>query len=318
MSLGKPVVICDAIDHWPCRHWTPDEMAEKFGEKRFRTNWHRWNEEKKKYRNVYMTLKDFWSYGRHNQDSEPGYIFDGSFWKEKNIPELLKAYDRTQYFREDFFSVLGDDNRPPFRWFLCGPVGSGSPWHTDPHCTSAWNALLYGRKRWALYPPTMTPPGVAVSKDGRYSSMKPFRWFMEVYPHLEDHERPIELIQEPGELIFVPTGWWHTVLNVTETIAVTQNWIDRFNFNVAWTEIKRTEPEKLAAEFGSRLIYVRPELFETYEKVMNDLEKDGKLPPNIVEMRKKEREAKEKEAEERAKERAKEKKQEGAKQEGGQ
>jgi hypothetical protein len=31
--------------------------------------------------------------------------------------------------------------------------------------TSAWNALLRGRKRWALYPPTKVPPGVEVNQD---------------------------------------------------------------------------------------------------------------------------------------------------------
>lgn len=34
----------------------------------------------------------------------------------------------------------------------------------------------------------------------------------------------IETIQEAGEVIYVPTGWWHAVFNLTHTVCVTQNY----------------------------------------------------------------------------------------------
>lgn len=38
-----------------------------------------------------------------------------------------------------------------------------------------------------------------------------------------------EVTQEAGDLVFVPSGWWHVVLNVTDTVALTQNFVTENN-----------------------------------------------------------------------------------------
>jgi len=39
------------------------------------------------------------------------------------------------------------------RWLIVGPARSGSSFHVDPNCTSAWNAVVRGSKKWIMFPP---------------------------------------------------------------------------------------------------------------------------------------------------------------------
>ena len=56
------------------------------------------------------------------------------------------------------------------------------------------------------------------------------QWWLDIYPHLAEDEKPLECTQLPGETIFVPSGWWHCVLNLETTVAVTQNFVSQSNF----------------------------------------------------------------------------------------
>ncbi|CAG8665896.1 1734_t:CDS:10, partial [Acaulospora morrowiae] len=158
-------------------------------------------------------------------------------------PEMANAYEVPKYFQGDLFETLSE-KRPPHRWMIIGPARSGASWHVDPFGTSAWNTLLTGRKRWALYPPHVFPPGMTISRTGMNGHQSLFNegvlddtkdsttsllWYLEVYPQLEPGALPLEIVQEAGQTIFLPSGWWHMVLNIEDTIAITQNFANIHN-----------------------------------------------------------------------------------------
>jgi hypothetical protein len=59
----------------------------------------------------------FWScrYMKHQLDDSPLYIFDSTFDDDKNACVLLDDYRVPSYFPDDFFSLVGERRRPPYR-----------------------------------------------------------------------------------------------------------------------------------------------------------------------------------------------------------
>jgi hypothetical protein len=131
----------------------------------------------------------------------------------------------------DYFSCLGEAGRPAYRWLIAGPARSGSTWHKDPNATSAWNGVVRGSKKWLLFPPHVTPPGVAASADGAHVScpLALTEWLLAFYDQAAALPSGRECVCGPGELLFVPSGWWHMALNLEPCIAVTQNFVSEAN-----------------------------------------------------------------------------------------
>lgn len=71
-------------------------------------------------------MRYFLDYMRHNKDDSPLYVFDSRFEEDRNAKCLLTDFAVPSYFPEDFFKLVGERRRPPYRWFLVGPARSGT------------------------------------------------------------------------------------------------------------------------------------------------------------------------------------------------
>lgn len=93
--------------------------------------------------------------------------------------------------------------------FYLGPPLSGAPVHFH---RSAWNLLVYGQKRWFLYPPDRA----------YYSKQHVWEWWQHTYRKSPD---ALECVQYPGDMVFVPDMWGHAVINLREGVGVASEFV---------------------------------------------------------------------------------------------
>jgi hypothetical protein len=220
----KPFILTKPVREWPVyRTWDTTQLLKNFADIEFRAEAVDW------------ALKTYVDYMNNNADESPLYLFDRDF-VEKMCLSVGRNSSKASYwipdcFGEDFFAVLGNQ-RPDSRWLIIGPARSGSTFHKDPNATSAWNAVLRGSKYWIMFPTnagSRPPPGVYVSEDQSEvtSPLSIAEWLIGF--HAEARQTPgcMEGICDEGEVLHVPSGWWHLVVNLDASIAITQNFVPR-------------------------------------------------------------------------------------------
>ena len=181
--------------------------------------------------------------------------------------------------QHDLFQYLGEGRRPDHTWWIVGPRRSGSVFHIDPNATHAWNAAVVGRKRWIFYPPGVTPPGVHPSADGDSVALplSVGEWLLTFWEeHLQrqatapPHERPLEGTAFPGDVLFVPHGWWHMVINLDDVnMAITHNYVAQSNLSSVLKFL--SEKRDQVSGCRDRAEAIQPEhLYEEFVAGLND------------------------------------------------
>lgn len=224
---NKPFILTNYISSWPVyKDWDIEKLKGRYSDVEFRAEAVDW------------PFSAYCSYMSNNDDESPLYLFDRKFAEKMGVEvghTQNAAYWPPECFGEDLFQLLGRE-RPAHHWLIIGPERSGSTFHKDPNGTNAWNAVIQGSKYWLMFPPSVPqPPGVFVSEDSSEvtSPLSIAEYLLTFHAEARQQAGCLEGICRAGELLFVPSGWWHLVVNLEAGIALTQNFITNSQKHVA-------------------------------------------------------------------------------------
>lgn len=217
---NRPVVLTDLLQDWPALgKWTPEFFGKHYPDKEFEIDGQVWKlgefvtavlasepgNAAPYLRNQVLRdhFPDLWNDIRH----------DSQFFQ----PNWMERPYRNAVFRDLF-------HRGSAIEFYLGGAGRGFPvLHWDGYHTHAFLMQFYGRKEFYIYNPGQTPllypkpdvPNVSLCADIHHVDL-------EKYPRFAD-ARPAVFVLEPGEVLFIPSGWWHTTQMLTPSISLSCN-----------------------------------------------------------------------------------------------
>ncbi|XP_042899533.1 2-oxoglutarate and iron-dependent oxygenase JMJD4 isoform X2 [Parasteatoda tepidariorum] len=127
-------------------------------------------------------------------------------WHFNRAYPNYKAYVTPFYFCDDWLNEFCENEDDDFKFVYMGPKGTWTPLHADVYGSYSWSANICGRKRWLLFPP-------GEENSLQKNSKIPFMLKETDIMNLKNVSF-FDVIQEPGEVIFVPSGWYHQVWNL--------------------------------------------------------------------------------------------------------
>ncbi len=163
------------------------------------------------------------------------YLKDWHFYRD--CRHSYEAYLTSEYFCSDWLNEYWAEKNSEetdtskhndYRFVYVGPKGSWTPYHADVFGSFSWSANVTGRKLWIF-----TKPGEEI-KDKRGDLVYDVQ-------HENCEVEKYEVIQESGDVIFVPSLWHHQVINLEDTISVNHNWFNGANIATVLEELLRAD-----------------------------------------------------------------------------
>lgn len=114
--------------------------------------------------------------------------------------------------------LISHENFTPKAQLFFGPAGSGAPFHVH---TCAFNAIAYGRKIWFMLPPVHALFSMKALADFLAEARDCIADATACTPSMGPgfpFEHIVVIEQRAGDIVYVPGGWSHAVINTEPTV----------------------------------------------------------------------------------------------------
>lgn len=223
----KPVIITDVISKWlGFEYWSLDYFEQKYGRNKAGV----------------MLLKN----GQSNADTYSDSA-DNSVLVSKIISSVKKGINEAEIVLASSLDALKPEimeeieipaycqNGKFFRSRIyIGPKGLVTTLHQD--LPENLYAVVKGSKHITLYPPNNRKwlyANSIFSKHPNFSKFNPDYANYELFP-LARKAKPVEVYLQAGEMLFIPSLWWHHIRNTDDSIALNFWWSVGWKTIIAW------------------------------------------------------------------------------------
>lgn len=150
-------------------------------------------------------------------------------WADRLFEALAENWGHPEFFpREDFVLPHTSPGRQvspvhdlfPYKGLFISGRGARTRLHRDPFCTDAVLCQFHGEKQVRFYGPEYTEH---LMNDGEFVDPEAidatrFPTFASITPTYDD-------VLRPGEILFIPAGWFHDVTTLSDSISITWNFV---------------------------------------------------------------------------------------------
>lgn len=215
-STNRPVIIEDVVRDWPAvSKWSLGFLRRHLGHEKVTYQSGRSNDDHRDSfvdHSVTASFREYLDLIERNVASNNYYLIaHDRLLDRKRFKILLKdiILDSRYFDAKDIHGRV---------FFWLGPAGSRTPMHRD--LSNVFFAQIKGRKVVKLIPSKQMH--LVYNETGYHSEVDFNNYSVQKFPLLKN-ANICEVTVHPGELLFIPVGWWHFVRSLDTSITITGN-----------------------------------------------------------------------------------------------